>query len=131
MCTVWLRPIAADSIGIIENSTRFACNRCCLCRQCFCNGGLINSTKLLHSTQQHEVDAALTAFLGPTSSLEGQTAIPNAESDMEAITCQLDSLIAPQGMQACMSGVHSCQAICMQIILTDQKPLAIFYTVWT
>ena len=58
---------------------------------------MINAEQLLHSTQQHEVDAALSPLLGlkqPASMLE---AFSPAACDMHELVQQLDLCIAPDG----------------------------------
>ncbi|KAL0036130.1 hypothetical protein WJX79_004586 [Trebouxia sp. C0005] len=64
-------------------------------RRCFCDGSMINAEQLLHSTQQHEVDAALSPLLGLQQPASMQEAFPPAACDMHELVQQLDLRIAP------------------------------------
>jgi hypothetical protein len=66
-------------------------------RRCFCDGSMINAEQLLHSTQQHEVDAALSPLLGLQQPASAQEAFPPAACDMNELVQQLDLRIAPDG----------------------------------
>ncbi len=58
---------------------------------------MINAEQLLHSTQQHEVDAALSLLLGFKQPASAQEAFPPAACDMHELVQQLDLRIAPDG----------------------------------
>jgi len=66
-------------------------------RRCFCDGSMINAEQLLHSSQQHEVDAALSPLLGLQQPASTQEAFPPAACDMHELVQQLDLRIAPDG----------------------------------
>ncbi len=58
---------------------------------------MINAEQLLHSTQQHEVDAALSPLLGLQQPASMQEAFPPAACNMHELVQQLDLCIAPDG----------------------------------
>ena len=67
------------------------------CRKCFCGGGMISAEQLIHSIQQHEIDAALISLLGTPQAPSQQEAFPAAECDMHELVEQLDLRVAPDG----------------------------------
>ena len=58
---------------------------------------MIAAEQLIHSTQQHEVDAALAPLLGTPQTPSQQEAFPAAACDMRDLIEQLDLRIAPDG----------------------------------
>lgn len=58
---------------------------------------MLNSSQVLNSTEQHEVDTALKALLPDLPPADRKEAFPAADLDMQSVARQLDSQIAPAG----------------------------------
>lgn len=58
---------------------------------------MLNSSLMLHSAEQHEIDNALHALLPEVPAADRKEAFPAADCDMPSIAAQLDSQIAPAG----------------------------------
>lgn len=58
---------------------------------------MLNSSLVLHSAEQHEVDSALHALLPELPAADRKEAFPAADCHMQSIAQQLDSQIAPAG----------------------------------
>ena len=58
---------------------------------------MLNSSQVLSSTEQHEVDNALKPLLPDLPPADRKEAFPAAGLDMHSVAQQLDSQIAPAG----------------------------------
>lgn len=58
---------------------------------------MLNSSKVLSSVEQQEIDSALTPLLPNLPPADRQEAFPAADLDMHSVAQQLDSQIAPAG----------------------------------
>lgn len=75
---------------------------------------MLNSSQVLSSAEQHEVDTALKALLPDLPPADCKEAFPAADLDMQSVAQQLDSQIAPAGK------IHS-----FVLVFVVQKSLSI------
>ena len=82
------------------------------CRKRLGGGGMLNSSAVLSSLEQHEIDSALISLLPKLPPADGKEAFPAAALDMHSVAQQLDSQIAPAGKSAHYLLHHECFIIC-------------------
>lgn len=61
---------------------------------------MLNSSKVLSSAEQQEIDSVLTPLLPNLPPTDRKEAFPAADLDMHSVAQQLDSQIAPAGEQS-------------------------------